>query len=70
MHLIETVTETMEVQAKSKPPFGPGFAAVPEEAVKMEVWGSSLKDPGPEYCEFRLLDKDGNVLDKKRVAGY
>lgn len=70
MYRLETVTENIESRAKTPAPFGPGFEKIPEETETMEVWGSSFDDSGPDFCEFRLLDKEGNVLGTRRVGGY
>lgn len=52
-------------------PLGPGF---PEEtalkAEKVEVHASTFTDPGPDWCEFRLFDQSGQLLEKRRVDGY
>lgn len=50
---------------------GPQFS--PDQmsrAVKLNVWGSTFSDPGPDYCEFVLLDGDGEEIDTKRSGGY
>ena len=69
MHKLETKLKTAALE---KAPFGPGFRAeeIPENAVQMEVWASSYNDAGDDYCEFRLVDKKGNTLVTKRIAGY
>lgn len=67
----EYVGEDLTKMATARPPFGPGFQ--PEEvakASKMEVWGTSFTDPGGDYCEFKLLDADGNVIGSRTVGGY
>ena len=72
-HLIEKHEEVESAQraAKAGAPFGPGFSAdVIEKTAKLEVWGSSFKDPGPDYCEFRAFDADGNKVGERRVGGY
>lgn len=58
-------------QAAAPPPFGPEFS--PEIVARietLEVHGSELKDPGPDYCEFRAIDAEGNVIGTKRIDGY
>lgn len=71
MYKIKTVARgSIAAEAKDRPPFGPGFTEIPEGTVRMEVWGSSFDDPGPDFCEFRLMAADGSVLASKRVAGY
>jgi len=52
-------------------PFGPGlFPAEVVHAERMEIWGTSASDPGSDYVEFRLVDKDGEVIRTKKVDGY
>lgn len=50
---------------------GPQFE---EEAVasaaKMEVWGSSFNDPGPDWCRFDLLDAKGVKIVSRTTPGY
>lgn len=82
MHLIETVKKdldahgrTLKEKAMLGAPFGPGF---PEElavqADYMEVWGSGFKDPGPDFCEFRLFKGDPKAATERiatrRLNGY
>jgi hypothetical protein len=58
-------------QAREGQPFGPGF---PEPIVavteKLEVWASSFKDGGGDYCEFRAFDVSGKPLGSRRISGY
>ena len=39
------------------------------QANKIEVHGTSFKDPGPDYCEFILFKDDGTTI-KRRQEGY
>ena len=73
MYLMKRVEEheALVREATSRPPFGPGFSEKELEGAEvLEVHGSSFTDPGPDYCEFKLLDGDGEVLKIKRVGGY
>jgi hypothetical protein len=72
MHLIsECEGESAQAQASSAAPFGPGFSDdVVEKTAKLTIMGSSFADPGPEFTEFEVLDKDGKSLGKRRLAGY
>jgi hypothetical protein len=36
----------------------------------LEVHGSEINDPGPDFCEFRAFDAGGNPAGTKRVNGY
>lgn len=66
------VSETKSKTEMTSPaPFGPGFSeAKAEQAERMEVWGSSFSDPGPDYCEFRLFDSEGRQIGSRVVDGY
>ena len=56
--------------ATAAPPFGPGFSTdIVAQADTLEMWGSSLTDPGDDFVEYRLL-KEGQVVQAKRFAGY
>ena len=71
MHLVEQILTGVKHKAVEGPPFGPGFSEeIAEQASKMEVWGTGIKDPGPDYCEFRLIDDGGQQIAAKRVGGY
>lgn len=68
-HLLKETTNKDEMMAG--PPFGPGVCRdIAEKAARMEVWGSNFNEPGPDYCEFRLYDVAGIVVDRRRVDGY
>ena len=71
-HLMEThEKEAAQTAAKETPPFGPGFPDdIVEKTAKMEIWGSSFKDPGPDYCEFKVFDAGGNKIGSRTVGGY
>jgi len=70
-HPIDEFTGDKLVPAATEPaPFGPGFTpGEVSEATRMEVWGSSFKDDGDDYCEFRLF-KDNELIATRRVEGY
>ena len=73
MRLINRTVEptALKRSATSRPPFGPGFSEEElEGATALEVYGTSFSDPGPDYCEFKLLDAKGNVLLTKVVGGF
>lgn len=54
-----------------KPPAGPGFSMKKAiEAAWMEVWGSSFGEMEDDFCEFRLFDVEGVIIDRKKVYGY
>jgi hypothetical protein len=60
----------MHAMATEGKPFGPAFDLdKAEQADKLEVWGSSANDSGPDYCEFRLI-KDNETIFTERVGGY
>lgn len=67
-YLHETVVDK-EVMTR-RPPFGPGFTVQEvQRAERMEVWGSGIKDPGGDYCEFRLMEGK-KVLATRTISGY
>jgi len=72
MNLIEKFTgDAARQSAASKPPFGVGFSAeIVAKTETLEVHGSEVSDPGPDYCEFRAFDAKGNLVGTKRVNGY
>ena len=41
-----------------------------EKASRLEWWGSSLSDPGPDFNLFRLYDGADKVVAEQSVAGY
>ena len=58
-------------QARETQPFGPGFPeSIASVTEKMEVWASSFKDGGGDYCEFRAFDAQGKPLGTRRISGY
>ena len=72
MHLQDKHTgETARQTAASSPPFGPGFDPdVVAKTETLEVWASSFKDDGSDFCEFRALDQSGALIGRRRLAGY
>jgi hypothetical protein len=72
MHLIEKLEgEAAKSTAKRAIPFGAGF---PDEIValteKLEIHGSGVLDPGPDFCEFTAFNAEGDVVGERRVGGY
>lgn len=52
-------------------PTGPGLK--PEEAlkvVKLEIWATTVDEPGPDRCEFRCFDSIGKLIHTVTVDGY
>lgn len=71
MYLMSNKTIGFESSAKETPPFGPGFSQDEiDKSSSMEIWGSSIKDDGADFCEFKLKDKDGNVIATRCIGGY
>lgn len=63
--------DTARELAQTAPPFGPGASQeTVEKCEKVELHASSFSDPGGDWCEFRLFDKDGQMLERSRVGGY
>jgi len=58
-------------QAAAPPPFGPAFCPeIVSMTETLEVHGSEIKDPGPDYCEFRAINAEGAIIGTKRINGY
>jgi len=72
MKLIEKFTgDAAKQSAAAKPPFGVGFSAeIVTKTETLEVHGSEVNDPGPDYCEFRAFDASRNLVGTRRVNGY
>lgn len=72
MNLIAKFTGNQAKQsAASKPPLGIGFSEeIVSKTETLEVHGSEINDPGPDYCEFRAIDAEGTIIGTKRVNGY
>jgi len=57
--------------ATEKRPIGPGLT--PEQALRvhrLEIWATSMNDPGPDRCEFRCFDSMGKLIHSVSVGGY
>lgn len=72
MNLVAKFTgEAARKEAAGKPPFGAGLnAEIVAKTETLEVHGSEISDPGPDYCEFRAFNAGGNIIGTKRVNGY
>jgi len=70
-YLINEVTgDDVVKEATTKPPFGPGFnEKLAQQADRMEIWGSTFKDPGPDWCRFKLFNGE-EELATVTVNGY
>lgn len=71
MYLMRTVrNEEMVKEATAQPPFGPGFAPeLVKQATRMEVMGTEVTDPSPDFVEFHLF-KGPERLATRQVDGY
>ena len=57
--------------AGRKAPTGMGLSVEEVEKVtKVEVHGSSFKDPGPDFCRFVATDATGREVAVRTVEGY
>jgi hypothetical protein len=73
MYLVRTVTNRVQLLEEGVLPTGLGPEFSQEQiqpAVKMEVWGTSFTDPGPDFCLFHLFDANGVTIATKKVEGY
>ena len=50
-------------------PFGMGLAQF-DEVETVEVWVTSLNDPGEDRTEFRAFNKAGEKVADRSVSGY
>jgi hypothetical protein len=69
MYLYQTITENVKAAALGNiggPLFSEEQAA---RADKMEIWASEFTEPGPDYCLFRLFEKEVQI-GTKRQNGY
>ena len=67
-YLMETKTGTAAREACARPkPFGPGVTG--PGIVQVDIWGSSFKDLGNDWCEFRITYCNGHK-EIVRIAGY
>jgi len=61
--------EAIRREALAEPPLGPGFSdSLVAQADRLEVWASEVKEPGEDWCEFRLF-RGGTLLAQQRVPG-
>lgn len=37
---------------------------------RVEIHGTSLEDPGTDYCEFRVFDRSNKLMISRRELGY
>lgn len=62
--------EQVKTIGLAKKPSGAGCSPEQIEGCdRLEVWGTSFTDPGPDYTEFRFF-KDGVPVRTERVEGY
>jgi hypothetical protein len=50
-----------------------GMGLSPEEVERVfivEVWGSGIMDPGPDFTEHRALDNSGSIIATHQMDGY
>jgi hypothetical protein len=53
------------------PPFGPGFTNKETlNAETMDIVATDLNEPGPDYALFILRNKEGNIINSKKITGY
>ena len=50
-----------------------GMGLTPEQVArvsKVEVWGTSFKDHGPDFTVHRAIDSKGEIVASYQVMGY
>jgi hypothetical protein len=72
LHLIDSLEDKRaKTTAGASPPLGPGFPRdVVEQLAKLEIWGSGIKDAGPDYVVFKAFDGDGKEIRVRTIRGY
>ena len=71
MYLFDTAEGPVAMQRMNDTIGGPEFhTARIAQAVKMECWATAANEPSPDKCEFRLIDKDGNTIQKRTMDNY
>jgi hypothetical protein len=69
--ICESAGEAARKEAKSRPPFGPGFSPeLASRGAKLEVFGSSFTDAGGDCCLFVLRDSEGREIGRREIDGY
>jgi len=65
------VGESARESAEMLPPFGPGFHRSLANALgSLELHVTDFSDSGPEFCEWRGFDPQGNRIGTRRIRGY
>ena len=41
-----------------------------DQVRRVEVWGSSFQDPGPDWCEYRCFNEENQLFHVVKVDGY
>ena len=66
---LETIKDSEGVARVIETHFVEGKA--PQQKVSsVVVTGSIFSDPGDDWCQFDLVDKEGNILASRRIPGY
>lgn len=37
---------------------------------RIEIYGTSINDPGEDYCEYRVIDCQNKLIAVKRESGF
>jgi hypothetical protein len=69
---VHATPEGARTAATMRQPMGPGIDEpdILDHIVRLETWASSFKDPGPDWCEFRCYNNQGELFHTVRVDGY
>jgi hypothetical protein len=71
MYLYETHTGKEAQEFVSRPlPSGGDWTEMARQVQKVEVWASSMDDPGADHHVLVAFDVDGCEISRKRVRGY
>lgn len=71
MYLYATYDGPEAHEFVSKPlPSGDKWREASGQVQKVEVWASSMDDPGTDYYELVAFGANGQEISRKRVQGY
>jgi hypothetical protein len=69
--ITELTGDEARSHATNSPPSG---MAVPHKMSQLiervEIWGTSFTDPGPDHTDHRAFDKEGNLITNYIISGY
>ena len=71
MYLYATYEGPEAHEFLSKPlPSGDRWSDVGRQVQKVEVWASSMDDPGPDHYKLLAFDADGREIGRRALQAY